>query len=155
MAIPILIPQATITLEEANVLGWRKHEGEFVRKDEIVFEMETDKVVVEVPAPADGTLLRIVVREGPAKVNQPVAWIGAVGEAVPETPPAPGASLSAQPAPSDRAGGGTAAAPWDRIGASPAARRRARELGVDLSRVRGTGPGGRITEADVERREKD
>lgn len=148
MPTPVTIPKATIAMEEATVLGWRKQEGDEVERDEILFEMETDKVTVEVPAPAAGVLLRIDVREGIALVEQPIAWIGQPGELLPG--PVPAARVQAAPAappippPAARPAAGG-------VSASPAARRRARELGIDLSKVRGTGPGGRITQADVER----
>jgi pyruvate/2-oxoglutarate dehydrogenase complex dihydrolipoamide acyltransferase (E2) component len=145
-----MLPKATITMTEASVVAWRKQAGDAVTKEEILLEMETDKVIVEVPAPASGLLLRIDVAVGMATLDQPVAWIGAPDESIP---------VSFQPGPveskapmaggmTDREVPCTAAQPVR--GASPAARRRARELGIDLSTVRGTGPGGRITEADVE-----
>jgi len=145
MAVAVTIPKATLSLEEASVIAWRKAVGDPVEKGETLFEMETDKVVVEVPAPAAGYLLRIDVAEGMARVEQTVGWIGGPGETV-ETI---GVRTPAQPA--------TAAAiPQARAGdshlgaATPAARRRARELGVDVSLIQGTGPGGRVTERDVE-----
>ncbi len=146
MAVPITVPKATLALEEANILKWLKGEGAPVARDETLFEMETDKVVVEVPAPADGILLRIQVREGSVRVGQVVGWLGQAGErpeqvAIPDpvqdrreaSPPARASSSS------------------HFIAATPAARRRARELGVDLKAVKGTGPGGRITQEDVEK----
>jgi pyruvate/2-oxoglutarate dehydrogenase complex dihydrolipoamide acyltransferase (E2) component len=149
MATAVRVPKATITLEEAQILGWRKQPGEFVRKDEILFEMETDKVVVEVPSPTDGVLLGILVTEGTARVEQAVAWLGELGEEIPE-PPAP----KATPVPgalSETAASVGQANATGIVTSSPAARRRARELGVDLAIVQATGPGGRITEQDVER----
>jgi len=146
MAFPITIPKATLSLEEAVILGWKKQPGDCVEKTDILFEMETDKVVVEVPAPAAGCLLRIDLAEGTAKLDQVIGWIGDPGEipAVPVEPshPArPAAVLASPPVPADNQGAGAA---------TPAARRRARELGVQLASVRGTGPHGRITEKDVE-----
>ena len=130
------------------MLSWRKQPGEPVEKDEILFEIETDKVTVEVPSPAAGVLLRIDVSQGVAKVEQPVAWIGQVDEAIPSAGSAP---TNAAPAETDRSSKDfSVQAVQPRVSASPAARRRARELGVDLSRVCGSGPGGRITERDVE-----
>jgi pyruvate dehydrogenase E2 component (dihydrolipoamide acetyltransferase) len=154
MAVPVTIPKATLTLEEAVILGWKKTVGSRVEKGEILFEMETDKVVVEVPAPATGYLLRIDITEGLARIEQPVAWIGALGE-VPDatlvpTQTEPPMSGNRPRAPESHAGhnfGPGAPA------VSPAARRRARELGVDLtglSGLSGTGCGGRVTERDVE-----
>jgi pyruvate/2-oxoglutarate dehydrogenase complex dihydrolipoamide acyltransferase (E2) component len=148
MPIAVSVPKATITLEEAEILSWRKQEGEYVRKDDVLFEMETDKVVVEVPSPADGFLLHIGVKRGIAHVDQIIAWLGEQGEAVPENHPVP----DKQPviAGSRALEFGTnrdSSVPM----ASPAAKRRARELGLTLSGIHGSGPGGRITEADVER----
>jgi pyruvate/2-oxoglutarate dehydrogenase complex dihydrolipoamide acyltransferase (E2) component len=144
MPIPVSIPKATITMEEANIVGWRKRPGEAVLKDEVLFEMETDKVIVEVPAPVSGILLRIDVAEGLVKLNRPVAWIGEAGESIPEVSETEEASLTeSAPMPATAAASGGLA--------SPAARRRARELGIDIALVHGTGPGGRVTEADVEK----
>jgi len=147
MPTPVLIPKATITMEEANIVAWRKQTGDSVSRDEVLFEMETDKVIVEVPAPASGILLRIDVPEGVARLDQAIGWIGHAGEVIPAVEQSRAASPIAGVAPS------TPAAPAALSGAapaSPAARRRARELGIDLASVRGTGPGGRITESDVE-----
>ena len=134
-------------MEEANIVAWRKQAGDPVEEGETLFEMETDKVVVDTPAPATGVLLRIDVVEGVAKLGQPIGWIGAPGEEI------PGARASGEAAVAQPGGAGTAP-PRDAAAgvppASPAARRRARELGVDLAAVRGTGPGGRVTEKDVE-----
>jgi len=132
-------------MEEAAVVSWRKQLGERVEKDEILFEMETDKVIVEVPSPAAGWVLRIDVREGAAKVEQVVAWIGDQGEQIPEpqhAAPAEGQRAAATPSPA-------ASGPSREIACSPAARRLARELGISLDSIQGTGPGGRITEADI------
>ena len=134
-------------MNEGVVMGWRKQVGDRVERDEILFEMETDKVVVEVPAPASGILLRIDVAEGAASVEQPVGWIGVVGDVIPDWEPAAHASSVRAPEPMQMATPETAM----ENAASPAARRRAREIGIDLRQVRGTGPGGRITEFDVEK----
>lgn len=84
MAIPVIIPRATITMDEASVSAWRKQPGERVEAGEILFEMETDKVTVEVPAPASGILLRIDVPNGIARLAQTIAWIGEPEEIIPE-----------------------------------------------------------------------
>ena len=146
MPIPITIPKATITMEEANVVLWRKQVGEAVAKDEVLYEVETDKVIVEVPAPAAGVLLRIDVTEGLAKLGQAIGWIGQEGEAIPDVAAGAARDVSLSPLAEARASSppalGVAAA-------TPAARRLARELSVDLASVTGTGPGGRIVEGDV------
>lgn len=145
------IPKATLTLEEAVILGWKKTVGSRVEKGEILFEMETDKVVVEVPAPVSGYLLRIDIAEGLARIEQPVAWIGALGEVPAATHPAAHAEVPTtshrQPAPGSHSA--LDSGPGAPV-ASPAARRRARELGIDLTSLSGTGTGGRLTERDVE-----
>ena len=151
MPTPVTIPKATITMEEAVVVSWRKQPGEHVEKDEILFEMETDKVVVEVPSPATGVLLRIDIHEGAVKVEQAVAWIGARGEEIPMPGRTTGLTRRPDPEPSVApSSSAPAEQPARDVAASPAARRLARELGVALTNIRGTGPGGRITEADVE-----
>lgn len=129
MPVPITIPKATITMEEAQLLSWVKAEGDRVAKDDPLFEMETDKAVMEVPALDDGVLLKIVTSSGSVRPDQVVGWLGNAGE-----------QIEAAPAPVK-----------NRIAASPAARRRALELSVDLASVTGTGPDGRIIQEDVER----
>lgn len=133
-------------MEEGTIVRWLKAEGESVSKDEILFELETDKAVMEVPSPARGVLLKVVVSQGPVSPEQTVGWVGNRGELVQNTPqfPLPATTQfeeirprSQPPKPS-------------RIVATPAARRRAGELGVDLGIVTGKGPGGRILEEDVE-----
>jgi pyruvate dehydrogenase E2 component (dihydrolipoamide acetyltransferase) len=124
MAVSIAIPKATISMEEGNLLRWLRAEGDNVAKDDLLFELETDKAVLEVPAPAEGTLLRIIVPQGTVRPEQIVGWIGRTGESL-EDSPSPRAS-------------------------TPAARRRAAELGVDLAAVGGSGPNGRITREDVD-----
>ena len=120
-------------MEQGRILRWLKRPGEAVDAGETLFELETDKAVLETPAPASGVLLRVLVEEGDAAVDAVVGWIGEPGEEAPGEDVAP--EPVARPA---------------RIPATPAARRRAAELQVDLARARGSGPGGRITEDDVE-----
>jgi len=148
MPTPVLIPKATITMEEANIVGWRKQAGDRVTKDEILFEMETDKVIVEVPSPATGILLRIEVSEGVARLDQPIGWIGEATETIPAAQISQPVATAANAWPATAASAPTS----DVVAATPAARRRAREIGIDIASVRGTGPDGRITEHDVENR---
>jgi pyruvate dehydrogenase E2 component (dihydrolipoamide acetyltransferase) len=147
MPTPVTIPQATISMEEAKIIHWLKTEGEVVTKGEILFEMETDKVVFEMPSPADGVLLRTLVSEGTVKVHDVVAWIGESEEELDETCDIqhPKITVTAPRVVPE------AAVPPQRIIASPAARRRAMELGINLASLTGTGQGGRVTEQDVER----
>ncbi len=135
MATRVIMPTLGLTMEQGTIARWLKREGERVERDEPLFTVETDKATMDVPAPAGGVLARILVPEGATvPVLETIAIIAAPGEAIGE----------AGPAPAPRAAGARPGWP-----ASPRARRVARELGVDLSQVVGTGPGGRIVEADV------
>jgi pyruvate dehydrogenase E2 component (dihydrolipoamide acetyltransferase) len=144
-------------MESGTIVRWLKAEGEPVEKGEPLFELDTDKVTQEVEAEAAGVLLKIAIAEGEVPVGQTVAFIGAEGEDVPEAPieaPAPAAaeapSTSLLQAKAEPA---TSAVPSGngRIKASPLARRLARERGIDLAMLRGSGPEGRIVAEDVER----
>ena len=147
MPVPVQIPKATLTLEEAHIVCWKQDEGSPVRKGDVLFEMETDKVIVEVPSPAEGYLLRILMPEGLAKVEQVVGWVGALGEHVDGDPIS---RASREPEVQAHSTPAQASHQLNEAPASPAARRRARELGLDISTIRGSGPGGRVTEKDVE-----
>ena len=148
MPTPVLVPKATLTMEAADIVAWRKQPGDAVAKDEILFEMETDKVIVEVPSPASGILLRIEIAEGRAGLEQAIGWIGDPGEAIPAQTERLEVPAAAPESPTTVAPAQTPTTAT----ATPAARRRARELGIALGSVRGTGPGGRITENDVDNR---
>src|SRR5436853_607503 len=138
----VTMPLLGLTMEEGTITEWLKKEGETVAKEEPLFIVETDKSAVEVGAPAAGVLSQIIVQVGQtAPVSAPIAVIAQPGEAV--STPAPAA-----PAAAAQAAAPARAAP-ERIIASPLARRMAAEHGVDLAQVKGTGPGGRITERDV------
>jgi pyruvate dehydrogenase E2 component (dihydrolipoamide acetyltransferase) len=139
--------------ENGKLLAWRKKEGERVTKGEPLLEIETDKAVVEVEAPGDGILAGITVDVGAVvPVGQTIAWLVALGEKPPAmtvtAAPAARASSSAERA------AAAAQATEQRVGAapqiSPKARRLAKELGVDISKIRGTGPDGTITSEDVQ-----
>jgi pyruvate dehydrogenase E2 component (dihydrolipoamide acetyltransferase) len=150
-------------MEAGTIVRWLKSEGDKVEKGEPLFELDTDKVTQEVEAEASGVLLKIVVPEGEVPVGTAIAYVGEQGEAVPEgtgTQPvveeAPEEQVPAQaeqaaevpePEPAQVAAGGNGG----RIKASPLARRIARERGIDLSALSGTGPEGRIVAEDVER----
>jgi pyruvate dehydrogenase E2 component (dihydrolipoamide acetyltransferase) len=82
MAIPVIIPKLTISMEKGDIFKWLKAEGSLVCQDEALLELETDKAIVELPSPATGTLLRIVIPEGRVNVEQVVGWIGEPGETV-------------------------------------------------------------------------
>jgi pyruvate dehydrogenase E2 component (dihydrolipoamide acetyltransferase) len=157
MATEVILPRLGQGMESGTIVRWLKSEGEQVEQGEPLYELDTDKVTQEVEAEASGVLLRIAVAEGEVPVGRTVAFIGEQGEEVPtvaETPQeeetrAPAhereePAAAEEPAPSASDG---------RVKASPLARRIARERGVDLAGVRGTGPDGRIVAEDVERAE--
>jgi pyruvate dehydrogenase E2 component (dihydrolipoamide acetyltransferase) len=169
----VKLPRLGQGMEMGTIVRWLKGEGDPVQKGEPLYELDTDKVTQEVEAEASGVLLKIAVQEGEVPVGQTVAVIGEAGEEV--SLPDAGAPASAEKpaeAPAragDRAEGREAAAeaaadeppetrtslqPADgRVKASPLARRIARERGIELSSIRGTGPDGRIVAEDVERAE--
>jgi pyruvate dehydrogenase E2 component (dihydrolipoamide acetyltransferase) len=161
MATPVVMEALSPTMEEGRVVKWHKREGEAVRVGDVLAEVETDKAVMDLVARADGILRRVAVAEGQTvPVGAALAVIAAPGEELAASAPAPAASrpagVSPAPAAGGAAAGGAAAAvpkaPADatRVKASPLARRLARERGVDLARVTGTGPGGRVTKRDLE-----
>jgi len=134
-------------------LAWRKKEGESVSKGEPLLEIETDKAVVEVEAPGDGILAGITADVGAViPVGETIAWLVAPGE----KPPAKAATAApaARATSAAQAAAPAAARPAAAVGAaaqiSPKARRLAKELGVDIARIQGTGPDGTITSEDVQ-----
>jgi len=143
------------TMEEGRVVKWHKRDGDPVKTGETLAEVETDKAVMDLVARADGVLRQVAAAEGQTvPVGSVVAVIVAPGEAVGAAPaPAP----KPAPAPSGSGERGAvpstaAAADATRVKASPLARRIAKEAGVDLKLVTGTGPGGRVTKRDLEAR---
>ncbi|HET9114744.1 MAG TPA: dihydrolipoamide acetyltransferase family protein [Gaiellaceae bacterium] len=160
MATEVILPRLGQGMETGTIVRWLKSEGEPVEKGEPLFELDTDKVTQEVEAEAAGVLLKIAVAEGEVPVGQTVAFIGSEGEAVPE--PASNTVLQAAEAKAKEPAAevtpepvseSAAATTNGRIKASPLARRIARERGIELSAIRGTGPDGRIVAEDVERAE--
>ena len=156
MAISIVMPALEMAQDTGKLLSWRKKEGEHVAKGEPLLEIETDKAVVEIESPGDGVLAGIRAREGAVvPVGQTIAWLVQPGETPPpESTPSvssPASSLAATTAAAPR--GAAASSPGQpapaAAGMSPKARRLAREQGVDLGRLRGSGAGGEILAADV------
>src|SRR6266550_1141442 len=141
------------TMEEGRVVKWHKRDGDPVKTGETLAEVETDKAVMDLVARADGVLRQVAAAEGQTvAVGSVVAVIASPGETVGATvaaapPPAPVPSRSGM-----RDAGGVEPAPADvtRVKASPLAKRMAREAGVDLKLVSGSGPGGRVVKRDVE-----
>ena len=155
MATNVVMPQMGYDMREGTVVRWYKQEGETVDRGEVIADIETDKATVEFEAYTGGVLGRIVAEAGVAvPVGELIAIITEPGESVPEAA-APAASPAAAPSPAPAAAvpEPAAAAPPASDGgvrASPIARRLARERGIDLALVAGSGPNGRITERDVE-----
>jgi pyruvate dehydrogenase E2 component (dihydrolipoamide acetyltransferase) len=151
------MPQLGYDMREGTVVRWHKQEGDTVDRGEVIADIETDKATVEFEAYTGGVLGRIVAEAGIAvPVGQLIAIITEPGEAVPEAAaPAPSAApapVAAPPAPEPTPAPAPSSAPSADGGvrASPIARRLARERGIDLALVTGSGPNGRITERDVE-----
>jgi pyruvate dehydrogenase E2 component (dihydrolipoamide acetyltransferase) len=156
MASEVKLPRLGQGMEAGTITKWLKSEGETVAKGEPLFEIDTDKVTQEVESDFEGVLLKIALPEGEAPVGQTIAWIGAAGEeiqAAEAPPPAPPETVSDTSKVSDTVAAPPAApsANGGRIKASPLARRIARERGIDLASLTGTGPEGRIVAEDVER----
>ena len=165
MPTPILMPALSPTMEEGKLAKWLVAEGQKVRSGDVIAEIETDKATMEVEAVDEGTMGRILVPAGTegVKVNSQIAMLLADGEdaksaAAPAAPVAPAkpATAAVAPAattPADVSQMPSAAAHGSngRVFASPIARRLAREAGVDVGRVKGSGPNGRIVKADIEK----
>ncbi len=167
----ILMPALSPTMEKGNLAKWLKAVGDTVKSGDILAEIETDKATMEVEAVDEGILAAILVPAGTqdVAVNTPIAVIAAEGEDVsapaapaPKAPAAPAAApsspLAGEAAAQSAVGGGhqpqatapTASATGPRLFASPLARRVAKDKGLDLTRITGSGPRGRIVLADVE-----
>jgi len=158
MASEVKLPRLGQGMEAGTITKWLKSEGDTVSKGDPLFEIDTDKVTQEVESDFDGVLLRIALPEGEAPVGQTIAWIGTPGETVAEPAAgavAPAASTSvpreAPAPPSSASAPAEAQSNGGRIKASPLARRIARERGIALESLTGTGPDGRIVAEDVER----
>ena len=172
MPINITMPALSPTMEEGNLAKWLVKEGDRVGPGDVIAEIETDKATMEVEAVDEGTIAKILVPAGTeaVKVNAVIAILAGEGEDAGEA--AKGGGAEPQPAPKaapekapavaqasvpvpDKAPAQPAAGPapvsgGDRIFSSPLARRIARESGIDIARVSGTGPKGRVVKADVE-----
>jgi pyruvate dehydrogenase E2 component (dihydrolipoamide acetyltransferase) len=158
MADEVKLPRLGQGMESGTIVKWLKHEGDSVEKGEPLYELDTDKVTQEVEADFSGVLLRIAVNEGEVPVGDTIAVIGQEGEEIPrleQGAPERAAEPAAEPEPVPvgvadetvqmiQTDGG-------RVKASPLARRIARERGIELAALSGTGPEGRIVAEDVER----
>lgn len=166
-ATDVVMPQMGESIFEGTITKWLKKPGDKVQRDEPLFEISTDKVDAEIPAPTSGVLREIRVKEGnTVQVNTVVAVIGGAGAAAPAAQPASASPAPRQPAPQPAATQATpapqpAAAPQqhevigfpsreaENVRSSPLVRRIARENNVNLGQVPGTGLGGRISKNDI------
>src|SRR5712692_343668 len=172
MAVDIVMPQMGESIFEGTITKWLKKPGDKVERDEPLFEISTDKVDAEIPSPSAGVLKEIKVGEGQTvPIQTIVGVIDAAGSAaaapvsakaaapapakapasaapapVPLRPSAPAPSAPVAAAPMPASSGSTG----ERIHSSPLVRRMAKEHGIDLSTVEGTGAGGRISKQDIE-----
>ena len=148
MAVSLSMPQFGQSVVEGTVSAWLKAEGDVVARDESLLTVSTDKIDTDLPAPADGTLLRICVEPGATvAVGTVLAYIGAPGEPLPRAAAPENASSSAAPTTAGRPARKRTAAPGF---LSPVVARMAHEHGIDLTRIAGTGRKGRITKKDVQ-----
>jgi len=173
MPINILMPALSPTMEKGNLAKWLKKEGDKVSSGDVIAEIETDKATMEVEAVDEGTIAKILVPEGTADVpvNQVIAVLAGDGEDVkaaasgggasapppkaaeapkPAAAPAPAAKPTASAAPAPAPAAPAPAQNGARTFASPLAKRLAKEAGIDLSRVNGTGPHGRVVARDID-----
>ena len=163
MATEILMPALSPTMEEGTLAKWLVKEGDAVKSGQILAEIETDKATMEFEAVDEGVVGKILVAEGTAgvKVNTPIAVLLEEGEDASSAVAKPAAAASSSASSAVASSGGSSAAPAPvaapvaaaggaRVFASPLARRIAKEKGLDLGAVKGSGPHGRIVRADVE-----
>jgi pyruvate dehydrogenase E2 component (dihydrolipoamide acetyltransferase) len=163
--IPVLMPNLSPTMKEGKIVKWNKKVGDKVSSGEAIAEVETDKSNLDIEAYDDGTLAKIVVEAGQSvPVGSPIAYItGKGGKAAAQAPAAAAAAPKAEapkaaaPAAAAKPAGAEAAAPrregtgaGGRLRASPLAKKMARERGIDLATMQGSGPLGRIVKRDVE-----
>jgi 2-oxoglutarate dehydrogenase E2 component (dihydrolipoamide succinyltransferase) len=166
MPVEIRVPPLGESVVEATVGRWSKKEGDSVRKDEVLVELETDKITVEVAAPADGTMGSVRKNEGDTVGVNEVLAVMEAGAAAPAAQAGAAAPAQAEaqagaaaPAAAPAASTATAEAPATPAGGdaptSPAARAIAAEHGIDIASVQGSGPNGRVTKEDVLKRIED
>jgi pyruvate dehydrogenase E2 component (dihydrolipoamide acetyltransferase) len=153
MAISVVMPALEMAQETGKLLAWRKKEGDHVAKGEPLLEIETDKAVVEIESPAGGILAGVTSHEGAVvPVGNIIAWIVAPGE----QPPAPsfvatptGRTKTEPPKNSTASPVAAQSGTPQSVNISPKARRLAKEQGIDVARIKGTGPEGSITTDDI------
>jgi pyruvate dehydrogenase E2 component (dihydrolipoamide acetyltransferase) len=160
MATNVILPRLGQGMETGTIVKWLKSEGDTVEKGEPLFEVDTDKATQEVEAEASGVLLLISVSSGEVPVGETIAFIGEPGEEVHQAEPVESKAAEAEPPDPVAADtstefrsviNGAREQAGGRVKASPLTRRIARERGIDLGLVTGTGPDGRIIAEDLER----
>ncbi|AAK41751.1 Dihydrolipoamide S-acetyltransferase, amino-end (pdhC) [Saccharolobus solfataricus P2] len=143
----VLMPKLGLTMTKGKIVQWKKKEGDRVQEGEDLVIIETEKITTTVKSPVSGILLKIYAKEGEeVPVGQIIAYIGEIGEQPPPSPTKPALATQQQQAQPIRT---EEVKVIGEVRASPRARRLAKEKGIDLSKIRGTGPGGMITEDDV------
>jgi len=143
----VLMPRLDPGMQSGKIVEWLKKEGEMVQKGQPIVVIEGEKTTFEVEAPETGTVSKLLAAVGDdVQVSQPIAVIGDAGSTSSSSHPE---TIQSQPAPPVAPSVSQTPTSGDRAVASPAARRLAQEAGIDLSQVRGTGPGGRISREDI------
>ncbi|HFC8537402.1 TPA: biotin/lipoyl-containing protein, partial [Neisseria bacilliformis] len=145
MIVEVNVPVFAESITEGTLLAWHKKAGEAVARDEVLVDIETDKVVLEVPAPQAGVLVEIIVNEGDTVTSQQV--LAKIDTDAVVVVAAPAAQPAAAPAPVAAAAASNAQAGV----AMPAAAKLAAEKGVDVSSVQGSGRDGRVLKEDVQK----
>jgi pyruvate dehydrogenase E2 component (dihydrolipoamide acetyltransferase) len=164
MAEPIIMPKLGFDMAEGTLVNWTVEVGQAIKKGDVIAEIETDKATIEIETTVEGTVLNLLAGPGDVvAVGSPIGYVGAPGEKAPSDGAAPAPKAEAAPAeepaapepvrqPEPALAPAAAAEPVELPGvikASPIARRLAEEKGIDLRRIKGTGPGGRIVKNDV------
>ena len=140
MLIEVKVPQLSESVAEATLVSWHKKQGDAVKRDENLIDIETDKVVLELPAPADGVLVSVVKGDGGlVKAGEVIATIDTEAKASAQAQPKDTTAVAAQASPAAPTGAAV----------MPAARKLAAEQGIDTNQIAGSGRGGRVTKADV------
>ncbi len=149
MSIEIKVPQLPESVSDATLVAWHRKEGDTVSRDENLVDLETDKVVLEVPAPSSGTLQEIKIADGTTVTSGEVLAILLEGEGAPAQPPAKAQTAKATEAAAEVAEAPAAQSAESAHKLSPSVRRILDEHDLEATVVFGTGKGGRITKADV------
>ncbi len=161
MATEISMPKLGLTMDSGSVQQWNKNVGDKVSKGELLYVVATDKLTVDVESPVDGVLLAVMVEEGSdvrgGQLLPNSAQAGAAGAAwpaaaeAPSAPASPAAPAPTQAAPAAQAAQAAPAAPGAKVPSSPKAKKLARDKGIDINTLTGTGPNGWVVARDVEK----